>query len=89
MKTYTAEDCVKDEYNNDDSRSLFFECEDDAEFLIEVKISGLTLRLTEEIEKNNGGTVSEFAAEVLNRDLQRVQEEQEVRDFFEEISDDI
>lgn len=89
MKEYTAEDCVKDEYNDDGSRSLYFECEDDPKYLHEVKIWGITLNLTEEIEKQGGGPVAEFAASVLNDNNERIQEEKDVRDFLEEISDEI
>lgn len=89
MKTYTEDDCVKDEYNDDGSRSLFFECEDDNNLLYEVKISNITLQLTEEIERQKGGSVATFAAEILNRDLEQIKYEHDVRDFLEEISDEI
>lgn len=86
MKEYTAEDCVKEEDNNN-SRSFFFEHKDDEELLYEVKIESITLQLSEEIERQGGGTVTELAAYALNFNLQNTQKEQDIKDFFEEISD--
>ena len=86
MKEYTAEDCVKEEDNNN-SRSFFFEHKDDAELLYEVKIESITLQLSEEIERQGGGTVTELAAYALNFNLQNAQKEKDIKDFFEEISD--
>lgn len=87
MKEYTADDVVGDFYKDDGSRCLTFECEDDSEMLHVVRIESITLRLTEEIEKNGGGPVAEFASQMLNRELQQVKDETDMRSALEDISD--
>ena len=87
MKEYTAEDVVTDSYEDNGSRCLTFQCEDDEDMLYVVQIESITLQLTEEIEKHGGGPVAEFAAEMLNRNLQQVQNEKDMRSAFEDISD--
>jgi len=87
MKEYTAEDVVTDSYEDDGSRHLTFQCEDDKDMLYVVQIESITLQLTEEIEKNGGGPVAEFAAQMLNRNLQQVQSEKDMRSALEDISD--
>ena len=89
MKVYTGDDCINDEYNDDGSRSFYFQCEDDPDYKYEIRVSGITLSLTEEIEKNGGGECSIFAAEALNREWDRIEGEQNIRDFLEEMSDDV
>ena len=84
LKEFTADDCVKDEVNEDNSRSLYFDCNEES--LYEVRIESVTLQLSEEIERQNGGTVKEFASLMLNRHLTGIKEEKEVKSFFEEIS---
>lgn len=87
MKEYTADDCIEEKYNDGCSRSFFFVCEDNDELVHEVKIESITLQLSEEIEKQGGGTVTELAAYALNFNLQTAKEEKDIKDFFEEISD--
>jgi len=87
MTEYTAEDVIDDFYNDDGSRSLTFACEEDEEMVHVVRIESITLHLTEEIEKCGGGPVAEFAAQMLNRDLQQVQNEKDFKDALEGISD--
>lgn len=87
MKEYTADDVIKDYYKDDGSRCLEFECEDDEELNYVVRIESITLQLTEEIEKNGGGPVAEFAAQMLNRDMQQIKDAKDFRSAFEEISD--
>lgn len=103
MKEYTAEDVLDDYYKDDGSRCLTFAVEDaeevegiedseegseeDTEMVYVVRIESITLQLTEEIEKNGGGPVAEFAAQMLNRDMQQIQDEKDFKDAFEEISD--
>ena len=87
MKEYTADDVVKDFYKDDGSRCLAFECEDDDKMVYIVRIEAITLQLTEEIEKNDGGQVAEFAAQMLNRNLQQVQDDTDMRSALEDISD--
>ena len=52
-----------------------------------VRIESITLQLTEEIEKCGGGPVAEFAAQMLNRDLQQIKDDGDFRDALEGISD--
>lgn len=87
MKEYVAEDVVKDYYKDDGSRCLTFACEEDEEMVYVVRIESITLQLTEEIEKCGGGPVAEFAAQMLNRDLQQVKDEKDFKDALEGISD--
>ena len=86
MKEYTAEDCIKDEYNDNGSRSLYFNCEEDSNSEYEVTIESVTLHLSEEIEKQGGGLVKEFAALMLNKHLTEAKELKNTREFFEDIS---
>jgi len=83
MKEFTADDCVKDVNNNNGSRSFYFECEENG---YEVIVESITLQLSEEVERQNGGTAKEFAAIMLNKHLTEVKEQGEIKDFFEEIS---
>lgn len=87
IKEYTAEDVLDDYYKDDGSRCLTFVCEDDEEMVYIVRIESITLQLTEEIEKNGGGVVAEFAAQMLNRDLRQIKEDGDFRDALEGISD--
>lgn len=87
MKEYTAEDVLDDYYKDDGSRCLTFVCEDDEEMVYVVRIEAITLQLTEEIEKNDGGPVAEFAAQMLNRNLRQIKDESDFKDALEGISD--
>lgn len=84
IKEFTEKDCIKDEINNDNSRSLYFDC--DKNSVYEIRIESITLQLSEEVERQNGGTVKEFAALMLNRHLNEIKTQGEIKDFFEEIS---
>lgn len=83
---FTEADCLNDEVNDDGSRSLYFVCDKSEEAVYEVRIESVTLQLSEEVERQDGGTVKEFAALMLNRHLNEIKTQGEIKDFFEEIS---
>jgi len=86
MKEYTADDCIKNTQADHNSKSFYFEHDADDTKMHKVTIESITLQLSEEIEKQGGGPVEEFAAEMLNNHLKGIKHTADVHGFFEEIS---
>lgn len=75
-----------EDYKDRERYSIHFLEEPDDDNII-LQILSEAMDISREIEKNGGGPIEEFIIHILIKHIRKHQEEQEVRDFFMEISD--
>ncbi len=75
-----------EDYKNWERYSIRFLEEQDEDDII-LQIQSEAMDISREIEKNGGGPVEEFIIYTLIEQIRKHEKEQEVRDFFMEISD--
>ena len=83
---YSREDLEHTIMNDDGSKSFFFTHKTEENNIYEVKLKGLTLEMMTELEHEDEYAGIDFAVISLNDEIERLANEQVVRDFFEEIS---
>lgn len=72
--------------NDDGSKNFYFTHKTEENNVYEVKLTGLTLEMMTELEREDEYAGLDFAIKSLNDEVERLEDEKEARDFFEEIS---
>ena len=83
MEFYYKEDIFRDGLEWEVYNINIVELEDN----FDIAINKMVMDMSRDVEEEGGGNVEEFIYHMVMKDIREEAEEQEARDFFEEISD--